>query len=245
MLAGPALADGMPSKGRIASPESRACSVSGSVGVTSENVFRGISKSAEDASVQGGLELSCGRFYVGVSGATSGFFLVGDDVDFTAGFRSSFGKINVDAGVTYYTFQGGLFDDELNFAEFKLAANTQVWKGGTLSGSVAYASDYFGVFGDVMTYEVGFAQALPKVGMFSPTLSAAYGYSDFLDASDGSYAYWNVGVTLGFLEKWSVDLRYHDTDGEGLAGLANFLGGITGAGALADERFVATLKYSF
>ena len=54
--------------------------------------------------------------------------------------------------------------------------------------------------------------------MFTPTFSALFGYSDFHDdffGFDLSYAYWNAGVTLGFLEKWSLDLRYRDTDNEG------------------------------
>jgi uncharacterized protein (TIGR02001 family) len=238
MIAGPALADGMPTRGRIGSPDSRACSVSGDVGVTSDNVFRGISKSAEDAAFQGGVELSCGRFYAGVAGAGVSSLLGGSELDFSAGFRTSLSKINVDLGVTYYTFQGSFFGDALDFAEFKAAANTSLWKGGNVRGSIAYASDYFGVLGEVFSYEAGVSQALPKVGMFSPTLSAAYGYVDFQD-NGLSYAYWNVGVTVGFMERWSLDLRYHDTDGEGLAFIGNAIGG------LADERFVATLKYSF
>ena len=55
-------------------------------------------------------------------------------------------------------------------------------------------------------------------------------------SEEGSdYSYWNVGVSLGFLEKWSLDLRYHDTDNEGF----NLFG------TNADERYVATLKYTF
>jgi len=44
-------------------------------------------------------------------------------------------------------------------------------------------------------------------------------------------------VTLGFHQRWSLDLRYWDTNGEGLAGQFG--------GDLADERFVATLKATF
>ena len=25
------------------------------------------------------------------------------------------------------------------------------------------------------------------------------------------YTYWNAGLTLGFLEHWSADIRYYDT----------------------------------
>ena len=29
---------------------------------------------------------------------------------------------------------------------------------------------------------------------------------------DDNYTYWNVGLTFGFLEKWSLDFRYWDTN---------------------------------
>jgi hypothetical protein len=79
------------------------------------------------------------------------------------------------------------------------------------------------------------------VGRFSPTFSALVGYQkgDIADYSvagaDDDYVYWNAGVTLGFHEKWSLDLRYWDTDVSG--GLC--------FGLKCDERFVATLKASF
>ena len=71
LLAGPALADGMPSRGKIASaPESRVCSTSANVGVTSDYVFRGISQSDQEAAIQGGVDLTCGKFYAGFWGSS-------------------------------------------------------------------------------------------------------------------------------------------------------------------------------
>jgi hypothetical protein len=40
-------------------------------------------------------------------------------------------------------------------------------------------------------------------------------------------------VTLAFLEKWSVDVRYTDTD---IAG---------GCGGVCNERVMASVKYTF
>src|SRR5262249_717563 len=110
------------------------------------------------------------------------------------------------------------------------------WKGGTLGGTVFYSPDYFGFLGNAWTFEGSFSQALPKVGMFSPTLGVVVGHSSIEDNHhlDPSYTYWNVGLTLGFLEKWSLDLRYWGTDGDGLSDTP-----------LADDRFVATVKYTF
>jgi hypothetical protein len=117
----------------------------------------------------------------------------------------------------------------------KVAASGQIWRGGTLGGTVFYAPDYFGLLGDAWTLQAGFSQALPQVGIFSPTFGAVIGHS-YIDKGDNDYTYWNVGLMLGFLERWSLDLRYWDTDGDGLA---------DSFGGRADERFVATMKYTF
>ena len=51
------------------------------------------------------------------------------------------------------------------------------------------------------------------------------------------YWYWNAGISLGFHEKFSLDLRYWDTQIE-TAGFGTCAG-------VCDERFVATLSASF
>ena len=97
------------------------------------------------------------------------------------------------------------------------------------------------------TVEASFSQVLPKFSIFSPTFSATVGHVSFendvnipadgIGSTNPNYTYWNAGVTLGFHQRWSLDLRYWDTNGEGLAGQSG--------GDLADERFVATLKATF
>src|SRR5262245_57417668 len=115
LLAGTALADGLPAKGKAAAPapdyDSRPCAVSGYVGATTDNVFRGFSKSNEDPSAEGAVDLTCGRFYLGVSGAgVAGGS--GTEFDIYGGYRFSTGPVNWDVGVIYYTFSGV---DDANF----------------------------------------------------------------------------------------------------------------------------------
>ena len=104
--------------------------------------------------------------------------------------------------------------------------------------------------GNVWTIETGFSQALPKMGMFTPTFSALLGYQVGDDAAytpriigsgDDNYLYWNAGVTFGFLEKWSLDLRYWDYEPERQAG-GRLLQRRT---FQCDERFMATLKFTY
>jgi uncharacterized protein (TIGR02001 family) len=203
------------------------------VGLTTDYVFRGISQTNEEAAVQGGVDFSCGRFYGGVW--ASSFF--GDtgatEIDIYGGFKHTTGPITWDVGLLYYSYPGS-FDGDGDYFELKLGASGSPWKGGTVSGNLFFSPEYTLNTGETITYEVGLAHVFPNVGMFTPTFSALYGYTDFQDFSNLSYGYWNVGLTLGFLEKWSLDLRYWDTDNEGFA-----------AGPLGEERFVGTIKYTF
>jgi uncharacterized protein (TIGR02001 family) len=269
VLASSAFADGMPKRGSIKSaeppPAPRACSLSANVALASEYVFRGVSQTGQEPALQGGFDATCGIFYAGVwassldwgvdnAGGTAAHL----EVDVYAGIKPKTGPITWDLGVIYYMYPGGNepafaggggFSDP-NFLEFKVSASGEIWKDGTLTGTVFYSPDYTLETGAVWTFEVGFAQALPKMGMFTPTISVLYGhqigddarYAALIGNLDDSYSYWNAGVTFAFLEKWSLDLRYWDSSlGDNLGGGAF----CTGPLFQCDERFVATLKFTY
>jgi len=236
VFAGPSFADGLPNRGRVKAPETTGpCTTAANVGLTTDYVFRGISQSNEEAAVQGGVDFTCGRFYLGVW-ASSIYAAEGTtEIDIYGGIKGKAGPVNWDLGLIYYYYPGeptGVFGFG-NYLELKAAGSIDVTKGGSLSGTVFYSPDYNGFLGSTVTLEGTFTQTLPKMGMFSPTFGATVGRL-YADNSDLEYTYWNVGLTLGFLEKWSVDIRYWGTDGEGLADTF-----------LADDRIVGTVKYTF
>ena len=102
--------------------------------------------------------------------------------------------------------------------------------------------------GETWTFEAAFAQAFSgdvwghadlqrAAGYQTNEGSASYRFS--FGNGDDEYFYWNAGITLGFLEKWSLDLRYWDTDisdANRFCSLDTFQ---------CDERFVATLKFTY
>jgi uncharacterized protein (TIGR02001 family) len=243
MTAGQAAADGMPTYGKAKAPEAegRPCSISANTGFSTEKVIRGISESLEEFAVEGGFDLTCGRFYASAAGSSVNVGRASALIDLSAGIRPKTGPITWDLGVIYHAYNA--HENFLNFVELKAAASGDVWKGGTLGASVLYAPEYGGLVGGVIalltgssteawTVEGTFAQTLPNVGIFTPTVSAAVGQVNLEDIS-GEYVYWNVGLTLGFHEKWAVDLRYSDTDISG------------GCAGICDGRFLAALKYTF
>jgi uncharacterized protein (TIGR02001 family) len=264
VLATPAFAEGMMRRGSIKdaapAPEQRRCTLSANVALTSQYVFRGISQTAEGMAVQGGFDVACGPFYAGVwasnldfggdalYGGSGNDDVANIEVDLYAGLKGTHGRISWDVGVIFYTYPDSIGVAELNFFEVKAAVSGEVWTGGTLGVTVFYSPEYTGDTGETWTVETSFSQALPKVGLFSPTFSALLGWqknegtANFINAignGDDEYLYWNAGLTLGFHEKWSLDLRYWDTD------ISNAGSFCTGAILQCDERFVATLKFTY
>jgi uncharacterized protein (TIGR02001 family) len=253
VLASPALADGM--RGSLKDtpkPEERRCSLAANVAIATEYVFRGISQTAEGPAVQGGFDATCGIFYAGVWASNldwsgDGASPASIEMDWYAGIKPKTGRITWDLGAIYYSYPNSrdVFSGrDNNYLELKVGASTELWKDGTLGATVFYSPEYQNETNDVWTVEVGFSQSLPKFGMFTPTYSSLVGYQSgdstyktfYLGGFRDHYTYWNSGLTLGFHDKWSLDLRYWDTD------LPN--GFCKNQAGQCDERFVATLKFA-
>jgi uncharacterized protein (TIGR02001 family) len=241
VFAGPALADGMPSRGKIASEPPRGCTTAGNVGLTTDYVFRGISQTFNDPAVQGGVDFTCGRFYAGVwasnvdFGAISPGDAVGNiEIDIYAGFKHGLGPVTLDVGFIYYAYPGQPAGIDLDDLELKLGASGSLWKGGSAGVTLFYSTEF-----ERFTVEGTLGHELPRVGIFTPTISGTLGHVEFDNGDD--YNYWNLGLSASFLERWSVDLRYWDTNVAGGCPAAT-IGGIE---QLCDERFVGSVKYSF
>jgi len=262
VLASPAVADGM--RGSIKDPpkpEARRCKYSANVALTTDYVFRGFSQTSEGPAIQGGFDATCGIFYAGVWASSLDYLGATDshppfpgvdasiEIDWYAGIKPVTGRITWDLGVIYYTYPSNVEPlSELNYVELKVGGSAAIWKDGTLGVTVYYSPDYMMETGNVWTVETTFSQVLPKFGMFTPSFSALIGYQKGNDLAyrvmagngDDNYLYWNVGLTFGFLEKWSLDLRYWDTNIDNVGLAAGFC---KGAVLQCDERFVATLKF--
>ena len=263
-LTAPALAGGS-LKDKPAEP--RRCTFSANVALATEYVFRGFSQTAQNPAVQGGFDATCGMFYAGVWASNLDFGAISPtgnvasiEMDWYGGIKFNTGKLAWDIGIIYYSYPGNTklgangVPGDFNYVEGKIGVSSEVWKGGTLGTTVYYSPNYTNDQGQVITSETTFSQVLPKVGIFTPTFSALYGYNKNLE-DNGSlsqlkyffdtgnfkdhYSYWNAGVTFAFMEKWSLDIRYWDTDVSNAGGFCN-------AGIFqCDERVVGTLKFTY
>jgi uncharacterized protein (TIGR02001 family) len=241
VAAAPAAADGYAVESAAAAPASdaREFSWSMTVGGTSDYVFRGLSFSDEDPAAQGSIDMSYGIFYAGAWASNLAGAAGPWELDVYAGIKPKWGPVTFDFGVIGYLYPAESAVLEQDYIELKALASMEIFK--NLTGYVVYyyQIDNGGSYFDVGTYEGGLTYTLPQMGIFAPSLSGLVGYSDdyngdgqFTTTGDG-YTYWNAGLTLG-VEKFSMDIRYWDTDLEQNA--TNLYNG------LSDERVVFTAK---
>jgi uncharacterized protein (TIGR02001 family) len=187
------------------------------------------------------------------------------EMDWYAGIKGTRGRFSYDLGVIYYSYPnsvglglnnvGDVTSRNYNYVEFKLGASAEIWKDATFGATAYYSPDYQYEVGSVWTFEGAFVQNLHKFTWrreYSPSFSALIGYQTSsgnlgdrelyalnVTGDTNNYFYWNAGFTIGFLEKWSVDVRYWDTniDRPGVG---------CGASLFAcDERWVGTLKFTY
>ena len=208
------------------------------IGGTSDYVFRGISQTLEDPTVQGGVDFSYGMFYTGVW-ASGVDFVEGSpppgsgdasvEVDVYGGIKPKLGPVEFDLGVIGYLYPGAqdLAGADLDYVEIKGGAGYSI-RGLSLSGAVYYSPDQFAESGQAWTPEMSVGYEFQSIGIFTPTIDGTVG-AYYFDDSSLDYVYWNAGLALA-VEKFTFDFRYWDTDSNGADFCADK--------GLCDERFV-------
>jgi len=220
--------------------------LSGSATLTTDYVFRGISQTQENPAIQGEFDATYGIFYAGIwsssldFGANNGQQVAPLEIDWYAGITPSWQSIDFDIAALYYTYPGA-YDPgaNLDYFELKTAASHKFGNSVTLGIGNYWSPNFSGDTGDADALELtGSYDFANKWWIFTPSVSALIGWQWVQDLPD--YTYWNAGLTLGFMDNWSVDLRYWDTDMSNTR-CANF----TTFRDNCDARVVGTLSASF
>ncbi|MFT4911772.1 MAG: hypothetical protein ACI9YM_000345 [Brevundimonas sp.] len=192
--------------------------------VTSDYVFRGFSQTDEDPAFQLGADLTAGAFYAGAWASNVDF---GDDTkaefDVYGGVRGEAAGYEWDLGLVGYFYADAPSGADYDYLEVKAAASRAIGPA-TLGLAVYYSPDFFGVDETATYVELNGEWAVTD----KISLSGAVG-EQYLDVND-DYATWNLGVGYALNDALGVDLRYHDTDVDGV---------------LSESRFVASLSLGF
>ncbi|WP_072376206.1 TorF family putative porin [Hyphomicrobium sp. NDB2Meth4] len=228
-ISGTAAADGY----EVAAPaapadEGRKFTYSFNLGVVSDYVFRGISQSDNDPTIQGGVDIGYGIFYAGwwASGVDFGGSAATNDarveMDWYAGIKPTWREATFDFGVIYYTYPGESWifpvtdGPQLNYVELKAGVSGELFKNMATGLNVYWSPDSFAETGSVWTIEGNAGYTFHQIGPFVPTINGVVGYvtgGDEYSAANGfnNYWYWNAGLALA-VDKLTFDFRYWGTD---------------------------------
>jgi uncharacterized protein (TIGR02001 family) len=189
--------------------------ISGTVAFTNDYVFRGISQTSSDPSIQGSIEyaLETGfhdtSVYAGLWGSNVKFTDASLEFDISAGVRGKARGFTYDAGAIFYRYPGAANSLNYDYGEAALRLGYDFGIAAIAAG-VYYSPNYFADSGNATYYQAGFDVPLP----FAITLGTRIG-RQVIDRNDrfGSpdYTDWNIGLSREFLTLvW--DFRYFDTN---------------------------------
>jgi uncharacterized protein (TIGR02001 family) len=251
-ISGTAAADGYEVAAPAPADEGRKFAYSFNLGVVSDYVFRGISQTDNDPTMQGGIDLSYGILYAGVWASGLDFSAIDNDanveIDWYGGIKPVWHGVTFDFGVIYYTYPSesygpiALVTPDLNYVELKAGASTTIHEKLALGGYIYWSPDYFAETGDVWTFEGQAGYTFHQIGVFTPSITGVVGYQTgdaaAYTAFNGydNYWYWNAGLALA-VDKLTFDFRYWGTNASNAASdLATCINGY------CDSRFVFSAK---
>jgi len=221
-----------------AQAQDKKLTLSGLAYIATDYMFRGYSSSGQRPEAAAEFDLTYGIFYAGMWGSNT-FFGDGIEIDYYAGITPKFWGITWNFAGLYYSYPGA--DSEIGYFEAKAGASYTSGKW-TFGINDYWSPDNFQAFGNSNAIEgsVAYAFSGKLFNFFSPTLSGGFGYQTFEEGAT-DYAYWNAGLTLGFWDRYSFDVRYWDTDISRGADCIT----ISGQGSGCEARAVGTLKATF
>jgi uncharacterized protein (TIGR02001 family) len=182
--------------------------LSGSATFTTDYMFRSISNTSQNPAVQPEFDLTYGMFFAGIWGSNTSYG-EGIEIDYYAGIAPKFWGIDWNVTALEYTYPG---NDGINYFELKTGA-AKTWGNFGLSINNYWSPDNFGlgIQSDAIEGGASYAFTGKLFNFFTPSISGALGVQTY-ENTVADYVYWNAGLTLGFLDHWSADIRYYDTD---------------------------------
>lgn len=184
---------------------------SGSVTLTSDYRFRGVSQTDRNAALQGGLQYTGSQgLYVGAWASNVDFPGASSEVDIYAGYDYGLDEnTTIGAQVIAYLYPNA-DDGEINYYEVIAKASHQMGSVG-LTLEVDYAPDYSGQAALAVSGGIA-APILDSVYLFNDGIAASahFGHQSY-DETDGDYNFYDVGLTAT-AGAFALDVRYVGTD---------------------------------
>ena len=199
----------------------------GSVSVTSDYIFRGVSQTNQEPALQGGLEYAAeSGAYIGAWGSNVSW--LSDlsspaapissslELDVYGGYRGKFNDtVSYDVGALYYWYPGD-FPSGFNSAD-----TLEVYAGITIAASekvtlgAKYSVAATDLFGYTDSSGSGYLDLSANVVVAEGWTLGAHAGKQWIDGNGAfEYADWKLGVTKAFSNGFSVGLAYTGTDAD-------------------------------
>ena len=210
--------------------------LSGSAWLTTDYMFRSISNTNQNPAAQVEFDGTYGILFGYIWGSNTAY---GEniEIDYGLGITPTWGPVTFTFAGLYYSYPG---DDDIGYFEAWGGAS---WTGGawTLSVNDYWSPDNAQFFGEFNAIEgtVKYEWTWKLWNFFTPSVSGTVGFQSY-DVNADDYTYWNAGLTLTFLDHWSADIRYYDTDYNSDQCLAQ-----SGGRNNCDARAVGYIKAKF
>ncbi|MBH2010482.1 MAG: hypothetical protein I8H71_12340 [Xanthomonadaceae bacterium] len=200
---------------------------SGSLSLTSDYIFRGISQSDQRPALQGGVELSAaGGAYAGAWGSsiswlsdlstTTASVSSSIELDAYAGYRGKLADaVAFDVGAQYYAYPGD-FPSGFNRADtFELYAGLTVAASDRVSLGAKYSLATTDLFGYVDSGGSGYLDLSATCAIAPGWALAAHAGRQWIEGNDAfEYSDWKLGVTRSFDHGASLGLAWSGTDAD-------------------------------
>ena len=199
----------------------------GSVSVTSDYIFRGVSQTNQEPALQGGLEYAAeSGAYIGAWGSNVSW--LSDlsspaapissslELDVYGGYRGKFNDtVSYDVGALYYWYPGD-FPSGFNSAD-----TLEVYAGITIAASekvtlgAKYSVAATDLFGYTDSSGSGYLDLSANVVVAEGWTLGAHAGKQWIDGNGAfEYADWKLGITKAFSNGFSVGLAYTGTDAD-------------------------------
>lgn len=199
----------------------------GSVSLTSDYVFRGVSQSNQDPALQGGVEYSAeSGAYIGAWGSSISW--LSDlsstpapissslELDVYGGYRGKFSDtVSYDVGALYYWYPGD-FPSGFNSADtLEVYAGITVAASEKVSLGAKYSVSATDLFGYADSDGSGYLDLTANFAVAEGWTINTHAGKQWIQGNDAfEYTDWKLGVTRAFANGFSVGLAYTGTDAD-------------------------------
>ncbi|MBQ74244.1 MAG: hypothetical protein CMQ20_04350 [Gammaproteobacteria bacterium] len=196
----------------LASSSINAAEVAGNVTLATDYIYRGISQTGEEATIQGGFDITGDSgLYVGVW-ASNIAFDGSIEIDIYAGFAGEINEnLGFDIGLLHYDYPNNAGPNDSNFDEIYGSLSYR-----DLTVGVAYSNDFFFETGNATYVYVDYSLPLPNsfgLGFHYASQSIDKGATFGIETTERSadYAEYSIGINRTVADI-DLSLTWHDTD---------------------------------